>query len=553
MRTTNLTARGIPLAVLLLTLACLSWAVLGEGTLRVDQTISPSEIYVIGSDEEPSSAMLTLTVATTGSQTEYPIDCLFVIDVSATSDILQAKQFVSDLIDQLGVNDRAGLISYGTTAQLEMPLTHNLGAVKLALASLASGGKSAMGLGMQMARNEFEQAGRDDAIFVEVLLSDGQSSIGPEPDTEGAAAERAGIRIMTVGLGTLINRTMLQEFASQTSGKFFESPTDRARTDIFSGLDAYVAAGDLRVEKRIPNGLRYIDSTPAPTQVEVRPEGTTIIWRLGDLELGESKRIDVELEAISIGEFATDKDSQIRFNDFRGVAQAVDIAPLRVSGIHPYVQPEPEISATRSIMTCLPGDQTIPNGVVELSLLVKITAGIINGLAVVEQIPAGWTFIEGENDTGTVRQNGNTLEWLFVQKLGGETVDTQREIRYSLKAPASVTSSSGVQEVAIQGTISSSSPRLNQPVLGEDKISLTQYLPIPIVISRLDTDAATPTIQLCEADPEIIDFAEIQLAVAMWYGGDPVPQTNNQTISISMMQDLIAYWLTGRSVHDSLP
>jgi len=346
---------------------------------------------------------------------------------------------------------------------------------------------------------------------------------------------------------------MLQAFASETDGKFFQSPTDRARTDIFSDLDAYVAAGDLRIEKRIPNGLRYIEATPAPAQVEVRPEGTTVVWRLGDLELGQSKRIDIELEAISIGEFATDKDSEIHFTDFRGVPQTVGISAVRVSAIHPYVQPEPEISATRTITTCLPGDQTITGATVEVTLLIKIPQGIVNGLAVVEQLPAGWTFIEGDNDMAVPRVGTNTAEWLYVQKLGGEAVDAQREISYTLQAPSDVTSTTGTLEAAIKGTISSSSPRLNQPILGEDKIALTKYLPIPVVISRLDTDAATPTIRLCEADPEIIDFAEIQLAVSFWLNGEVVPQTNNATISISMMQDLIAYWLTGRSVHDALP
>jgi len=632
MRTTNHTARGIPLAVLLLLLACTSWAVWGEGTLRVDQAISPKEIYVVGMDEEPESATVTLSVATSGPAVRYPIDCIFVIDVSATSDVLRAQEFAFDLIDQLGVDDRAGLVSYGSTAELDMPLTHNLGAVKLALADLVASGKSAMGLAMQMARHEFEQVGRDQAILVEILISDGQSSVGIEPNMEGQAAAQLGIKIMSIGLGTLINRNMLEDFAEQTGGIFFSSPTDRARTDIFTGLDVYVAAGDLTVEKRLPAGLRFVEATPQASQVELHGDGTTTaIWRLADLELGEGTTIELELEAIARGDWETDVDSTIRFVDFRGVQQTVEIPSLTLAGILPNTGPDahftvesdppldtvdailfeddsidddgevvawewdfgdgatsydqnpehryqdtgtftvtlvaidedgeesepyavdvavelgPRVTATRTVTTCLPHDQTIAGETVEIVLLIDIQ-GMLNGLAVVETFPDGWMFVEGDNDASTARFSGNSAEWLFVQKLSGDGTDLQREIRYGLQAPDSV---SGIEEVSIQGTIGSSSPRFGHPTLGEDKITLVEFLPVPVVISRWDTDA--DQLKLCEADPEIIDFAEIQYAVSLWLSGMAVPQTNNRTIDLAMMQDLIAYWLTGRSVHDPLP
>jgi PKD repeat protein len=641
MRTTNRTARGIPLAVLLLMLACLSWAVLGEGNLRIDQTIRPDEIYVIGMDEEPSAATLVLTLTATGPTYRYPIDCLFVIDVSATSDLSQARQFALDLVSQLGVDDRAGLISYGTTAQLDMPLTHNLGAVQLALADLVASGKSAMGLGMQMARNEFEQAGREDAIYVEVLISDGQSSVGPKPDAEGAAAATLGIKIMSVGLGTLINRNMLEAFADETGGEFFASPSDNARTDIFGDLDVSVAAGGLRVEKRLPRELRLAGATPEATQVELRPDGTTAIWRLGDLELGESVTIEMEIEAVEVGDWETDRNSTIYYTDFRGVdhfvaLQALPIAcvlpneaptaaftvaseaPLdTVDPVHfedasvdfdgdvvawewdfgdgttsternpqhrfmetgtatislvaidedgarsePYeaevaVELGPRVTVTRTIDTCIPGDQTVPERVIHVVLLISID-GFLNGMTVVETFPDGWTFFQGENDTASIRYVGetNSAEWLFAQKLGGEAVDVQREIRYTLQAPPeSVLASELTREFSIAGTVGSSSPRFSQPVVGEDKIALTNELPIPVVVARLAFEADQPVMKLCEPNSEVVEFAELQDAVALWLRTQDreVPYTGGRTIDVAMMQDLVAYWLTGRSVHDPLP
>jgi hypothetical protein len=53
--------------------------------------------------------------------------------------------------------------------------------------------------------------------------------------------------------------------------------------------------------------------------------------------------------------------------------------------------------------------------------------------------------------------------------------------------------------------------------------------------------------------PDEISFDQIQYAVSLWLAGTPVPQTGNQRIDIRMMQDLIAYWLTKRSVFEPLP
>jgi len=724
MRTTNHTARGIPLAVLLLMLAWMSWAVMGEGTLRIDQAISPNEIYVSGSDEDITSALLTLSIEAAGPVVRYPIDCMFVIDVSATSDLNQAREFAYDLIDQLGVDDRAGLISYGTTARLDMPLTHNLGAVKLAIADLSASGKSAMGLAMQMARREFEQIARDNALLVEILISDGQSSVGIEPDEEGEAAAELGIKIVAVGLGTLINRNLLETFAEQTGGQFFPGPSDRARAEILDGLDVYVAARDVRVEKRLPAQVRLVEAWPDATQVELHPNGTsTAVWRFADLELGEATAIEMEIEVLDGGVWKTDESSTIRFTDFRGVQQIVEIPSLLLTGIEPNrapvasfevaaeppygvdslvcfedtsidddgeivswewdfgdgvisseqdpehrfseagtfvvslvatdedgdrsepyetgvmidpnrpptasfsiktkkavdtvdpvqfedtsVDPDgevvawrwdfgdgetsdeqnpghryhdtgtftvslvvidgageesepieadvivelgPRVAATRTVETCLPGGQTIPGATVSVVLVIDVK-GILNGLSVVETIPQGWTFVEDENDGATLHQIGQRAEWLFVEQLDGRPSNAQREIRYFLQAPSDITiGASGSAQASIQGSLGSSSPRFDQPILGADKLSVVEFLPIPVVISRWDPD--TSELVLCEAEPEIIDFGELQYAISLWLSGDVVPQTDGLTIDLAMMRELIGYWLTGRSVHDSLP
>jgi len=735
MRTTNHTARGlVPLAVLLLLLAWTSWAVMGEGTLHIDQTISPNEIYVAGTgeDDDTTSATLNLSIAAPAAFSRYPIDCLLLIDSSETSDLVSAKQFAYGVIDQLGVNDRIGLVSYSTTAELDMPMTHNVGAVKLAVSDLTTGGRSAMGLALQMAQREFQYVGRDEAVHVIVLVTDGQSSVGIEPDDEGEAAAQMGIKIISVGNGTLINRNLLETFAEQTDGLFFESTSERTHTDLFAHLADVTAASDVVVEKHLPAGLRVKESSPKATQVEILPDGTSrVIWRLQDLSLNGSTRIEMELEATQKGEWQTDESSSVTYYDFRDTQQTLAIESLTLNAIVPneapvasfvietqgpwavnheigfedastdedgevvawewsfgdgYISsqqdpthafeeigdyeislvaidedgdrsepfliditvgpnqrpvaafsvmseppldtinptvfrdestdpdgdvvawewtfddgetskerhPEhvfdytgtfsvslvaidsdgarsqpvekdvtielgPRITVTRTIETCLPGDEIIAGELINVRLVIDIR-GQIDGLAVIETFPSSWAFtpVQDDNATRVSTEGTGMATWLFPEKEMGTEIDAQREILYTLMVPETATVT-GTEQHSIEGYVSSSSPRFSQAILGEDKIAVRQYLSIPVAISRWDTDAGdSGALVLCGAadDPEpaeIISFEELNYATSLWSAGLVVPYTNGLTIDIAMMQDLIAYWASGRSVHDPLP
>jgi hypothetical protein len=69
------------------------------------------------------------------------------------------------------------------------------------------------------------------------------------------------------------------------------------------------------------------------------------------------------------------------------------------------------------------------------------------------------------------------------------------------------------------------------------------------VISRWDS--AQEKIDLCL--PEQISFDQLQYAVSLWLDGGTVPYTGDQVITLDVIRDLIAYWLTNTSVHDPLP
>jgi PKD repeat protein/Mg-chelatase subunit ChlD len=731
MRTTTSAARGRPLAVLLLlfvVLAAGSLVAVAEGTIAAFQTVDPAEIYVAGMGQSPQIATLTLTLQGQGATDSYPVDCLIVMDTSATADLAVSKQFAIDLIKSLGPNDRVGLISFASTARVDQQLTKTKSQAITAVGNLVNGDKSALGPALQLARRELTQTGRDDAVLVLVLLADGQSNVGAEPTVEGTVAGVSGIQITAVGIGTLINRTLLEGLADASGGLFFPRPTQQALAAIADHLRTTTAGSEIQVSKRIPAGLRVVGSTPNATSLKTESDGTTTaVWKIAEMALGQELKIQVRLEATDKGSLSTDEGSTLSYLDFRGEEREVPIAGTQIAVVMPNRAPtaefaiEPEspttadvisfedlssdidedgsvaawawsfgdgatsdqaspehrfsakgtytvtlvvtddrgmvskpfemeidigngkpfagfvlrdaetldtisqprvgvetlfdagssydldgriesyawdfdsdgtvdvesdtpettyafatpgahnvsltvtddlggkttvkksvtavssATAVRSIETCMPGDRTIAGGTVTVTL--TITANTtLNGLAVSETYPSGWTFTSVETDNARFRTTGTTTEWLFLERFDDDAVDTTRVIQYTLTAPPGMPTDESTA-LTIHGYVGSSSPRISQTITGEDKITLVKYLTVPEVISRWNTQ--TSSIDLCMR--ELIAFDQIQYAVSLWLDGSVVPQTNNQTIDLGTMQDLIAYWLTASSVHDPLP
>jgi len=740
MRTTSCAARGRPLAALLFLSVLVAFASTAVAqSVYVNQTIEwtdEQEITTLGG--EPALADITLHVAGLGPVDGYPVDCVLIIDTSATSDLSSAKSFAFDLIDQFSDEDRIAVVSYSTTARLDVPLTTDRMHVKTAIADLGVGGKSALGLAMQMARRELLATAREDAILVEILLADGQSNTGLEPSSEAEIAADTGIQIVSVGIGNLINESLLQAFATETEGLFYRRPSTEALSAIDRHFQVEIAASEVRIEKRLPAGLEFVSATPNPSKVESRTDGTTsVIWRISELKIGQEITIGMQIEANRPGAWAEEEDSLLTYTDFRGVVGSISIPvanwppmadfayepaepttsdliefedlsedtdgegeivawswefgdeatsfernprhrfpeqgtyevtltvvddrgatsvayarEIVVSNTPPYAsfstrrsdpvddvdqdmltadRPRvgveivldasgsydlddsiawylwdfdadgvveettevPEVAhafdepgeqtveltvvdsegarttvrktldviatvrATRTIETGLPDDWTIPSGIVHVTLSLELNT-TVNGLSVTETIPAGWDLMRTEDDAdrdpaeetdddgATLRITGQTLEWLFFEKFDPDGVDSHREICYTLRAPATV---GELVQGNVSGKIGSSSPRFSQVFSGDDRVTASSVLPVPVVISRWNVATAA-------IDPhlgETIGFDQIQYAVSLWQSGNPVPNTGNMIITLGVMQDLIAYWLTGSSVHDPIP
>ena len=371
MRTTTNTARGKPLAValLFLALACTSGAAWGEGSLLAEQSLSPAQINVAGMGEKPDTATLSVSLLGQGAVSRFPLDCIVVVDTSASAQLAEAKAFAYDLIGRLGSTDRVGVVAFGAKADLIVPLTEDKTQARVAVGDLAEDTKSALGAGLQLARQELQRYGREGAVLAIVLIADGQNNVGAAPTIEGMVAGETGIRIATVGVVPIINRTLLTGLAEQSGGVFVPAPTSEAVDVVISHLQVSAAATDITVTKRVPGGLHFAGSSPAATLARTERDGsTTITWRISQIAVGENVRIEARFDAAAKGSLVTDDLSTVTYRDFRGVIREAALSPLVLSVVMPNRAPiaalafEPASPTASAVVTFRDQSRDIDDG-----------------------------------------------------------------------------------------------------------------------------------------------------------------------------------------------
>jgi len=219
------------------------------------------------------------------------IDVIFALDTSRSmlaedlrpNRLERAKQYIEDVLDQ-AVGDRFGLVVYGGTPTLKVPLTRDLHAMRLALDEITvrTGRRGGSMMGDAIRISEEALAIGDDGFKTIVVLSDGDD-MGSYPTEAAAAAAETGISIWTVGLGdeseggriptdvngeriflthdgrevwSKLKPTILQEVAAAAGGQYI--PAGTANLDLADVYDRVIAPAtgkrveSARVERAIP-------------------------------------------------------------------------------------------------------------------------------------------------------------------------------------------------------------------------------------------------------------------------------------------------------------
>jgi uncharacterized protein (DUF58 family) len=186
---------------------------------------------------------ITIKISAGEAGARPPADLFLVVDRSATVNVREIEKIGSAIIEALSPQDRVGLVSFGTDARVDVPLTFDHEAVRTGLKLLKPLGKTAVGEGdRQSARYAPHQRARGSLSWAMILLSDGRFNTGRTPLSQAQRAAESGVAIFTVATGRNPDRTLLRELARLTQGQFFEQFTETVPQQIAQALGKKIVA-----------------------------------------------------------------------------------------------------------------------------------------------------------------------------------------------------------------------------------------------------------------------------------------------------------------------
>ncbi|WP_309739236.1 VWA domain-containing protein [Methanococcoides alaskense] len=189
-----------------------------------------------------------------------PLDVILVLDRSGSMEYLgttpeqpltDAKSAAKVFMENLVSNAEVGVVSFATYSAVDQqPLPLNLSGNKdllhNAIDSMDASGYTAMGDGMVKA-NALLINGRPGAKKIMIVLTDGVTNRGSDPESAISTANLNNIRIYTIGLGSseLIDETLLEHIASETGGSYYNAPSSSELQTVYNAIAKEISDFDV--------------------------------------------------------------------------------------------------------------------------------------------------------------------------------------------------------------------------------------------------------------------------------------------------------------------
>jgi Ca-activated chloride channel family protein len=181
-----------------------------------------------------------------------------------------ARSAARTLIGELPGNAQVGLVSFNTAAALLVPLTQDRSTVESAIDGLRARGGTAIGDGIETALQELSQhvapPGRGQHPSMIVLLTDGSSNAGIDPQQAASDAQAAGVPVEAVGIGQRgvgtatvqgqvvdgVDEQALQQIAATTGGHYHYAQEAGQLQQIYGSLGSQFGWRTQRVDLTLP-------------------------------------------------------------------------------------------------------------------------------------------------------------------------------------------------------------------------------------------------------------------------------------------------------------
>jgi Ca-activated chloride channel family protein len=179
-----------------------------------------------------------------------------------------AKKAARAFVEKQPSSIRIGVVAFGGTGIITQRPTTNRADILAAIDRLAPQGGTSLARGIQTSLSAIagrtvqldddtatsEGGGNDRGYYGSasvILLSDGENTDGPDPQTAADLASTAGVRIYPVGLGnpqgsvlsidgfqiaTSLNQPALQQIATTTNGTYFAAPDAQSLERVYGSI-----------------------------------------------------------------------------------------------------------------------------------------------------------------------------------------------------------------------------------------------------------------------------------------------------------------------------
>lgn len=216
-----------------------------------------------------------------------PLDVVLVIDRSGSmadtriaTPITDAKEAAKEFVDNLVSNSNVGVVSFATTCTVNRGMTslnayNNRLLVDTSISSLSSNGYTAMGDGMAAANSLLINNGRSESRKVMVVLTDGETNTGSNPEDSIPVANANGITIYTIGLGD-VDESLLDYIASETGGKYYYAPDSSQLRSIYNAIAQELSDYDISSVEYGVEGFTSYDYVFQDSVVNTIPINETI-------------------------------------------------------------------------------------------------------------------------------------------------------------------------------------------------------------------------------------------------------------------------------------
>jgi Mg-chelatase subunit ChlD len=294
-----------------------------------------------------------------GAPTEperLPLDMVFVLDVSGSmsGSVVQTKEATKKLMELIQTEDRGAVVFFHSSASIIQNFTSDINLLKTAADKAYASGGTSIHAGISKARELFTKESNSSREKVIVLLSDGGSTRSYALN-EALLAKQQGITIHTIGLGSGVDRYLMEQVALTTSGTYKFSPSVQELEEMMNEIGGEIfnlAGKDVTLSTTLPNGLSVDQdlSNPAPARIIDHADGTKRIeWNYDLIVMNQTQPITLALKGSSFmpGETAEiTTNTKLAYTAKNGEAIVVPLPNMEVK-VHDSLETNIELSGSR--------------------------------------------------------------------------------------------------------------------------------------------------------------------------------------------------------------